>query len=98
MALDDVSVQASLDEHRAFHVHLIAHLEQAQVAAVQRLLDGGHGVGAVARQFHHREAHAVVRHALVNLQLIGETALERDVQVTAVFTQCDDARRFFYDS
>ena len=60
VSLNDVAVEASLDEHGTLHIHLIAHLEQAQIAAVQRLLDCRHRVGAVTRQLNHRQAHAVM--------------------------------------
>ena len=61
MALHNVPIEAPVHEHATLHVHLIAHLEQAQVATVECFLDCGDGVGAIARQFHYREAHPVVR-------------------------------------
>ena len=73
MPLHDVAVQAAVHEHRALHVDLVAHGEQSYVGALQSLAHGGDGVGAVLKA-HHGEADAVVRHALVNTQLLCEGA------------------------
>jgi len=71
MALHDVAVQAAVHKHGPFHIDLVAHLKQAEVRAVEGFLHGCDHI-AVAIDGYHREAHAVVGHALVNLQLAGE--------------------------
>ena len=71
MSLHDMTVQSAVHQHRALYVHTVAHLQLAEVRAVEGLLHRRHGV-AVAVDSHHREANAVVRHALVYLQLVGE--------------------------
>ena len=96
MTLHDVSVKAAVHEHTALHVHLIAYFEQPEVAAVERLLNGGDSVGAVAWEFHHCEAHTVVRYALIYFQLIHKAALERDVEITFFFLECHHAGSLFY--
>ncbi len=58
-------------------------LQQPEIGLVERLADGGDGVGVILL-LHHREADAVVRYALVDLQLMGERAPHRYVYVVPV--------------
>ena len=73
MPLHYVAVQAAVHEHGTLHIDLVAHGEQTYIGALQSLAHGGDGVGAVLKA-HHGEADAVVRHALVNTQLLYEGA------------------------
>ena len=45
VALHDMPVQSAIHQHRALHIHFVAHLEQSEVAALQSLAHSGHGVG-----------------------------------------------------
>jgi len=84
VSLHDVSVEPAIHQHRALHVHLVAYLEQSQVRALQRLLHGRHGVGAVF-YLHNGQADAVMSHALVNAQLVDKRAAQRKIDIVSVF-------------
>ena len=73
MPLHNVSVQPAVHEHGALHVHLVTHLKQAEIGAVERLSHGGYGI-VVALNPHYSQTHSVVRHALVNGQFVHEGA------------------------
>ena len=45
MSLNDVSVESAIHQHRALHVHLVAHLQQTEVRTVECLLHRGDDVG-----------------------------------------------------
>ena len=47
MALDDVPIKATSEEHASLKVHKVSDRELTEVRAVQCLLDGGHGVGVL---------------------------------------------------
>ena len=47
VSLHDVSVQATVHQHRALHVHFVAHSEQPEIAALQRLAHGCYRVGGL---------------------------------------------------
>ena len=71
MTLHHVAVEAAVEAGAAFEVHLVARLQQPEVGLVEGFADGGDGIG-VTLLLHHSEAYAVMRDALVDLQLIGE--------------------------
>jgi ABC-type sulfate transport system permease component len=97
MSLNDVSVQASVHHHAALKIHQVARLQQAEVAAVESLLYGSHGICTVAREVDNREAYAVVGYRLVDFQFVGKRAFERYVDVPAVLLYCGNlGRRFYY--
>ena len=92
-----MTIQTAVHHHRTLYVHLVAHLEQTQITAVQGFLHGGNGIGAVF-YFHYGEADAVVRHALVDAEFINERALQRKVDVLLIMSDSYDGSHFFYDS
>ena len=92
-----MAVQSGVHDHRALHVHLVAHLEQSQVAAVQGFLHGSNGIGTVL-DFHHGEADAVVRHALVDAEFIYERTFQGKVDVLLILLNRHYGGHFFYDS
>ena len=73
MPLDDMAVQPAVHQHGTLHINFIAHGKKADIRTLQSLAHGGDGVGAVLKA-HHCEAYSVVRHALVNTQLLYEGA------------------------
>ena len=97
MSLHDVTVQSAVHHHRAFHVHLVAHLEQTEVAAVQGFLHGSNGISTVL-DFHHGEADAVVRHALVYSEFINKRTFQRKVDVLLIMLDSHYCGHFFYNS
>ena len=97
MALNDVTVQAAVHHHRTLYVHLVAHLEQSQIAAVEGFLHGCNGIGAVF-DFHHGEADAIVRHALVDAEFIYERTFQGKVDVLLILLNRHNCGHFFYDS
>ncbi len=97
MPLHDVSVEASVHHHGALHIDLVALSEQREVGAVESLLHGRDGVGAVGNG-HHGEAHAIVSNALINLQLIYKRATQGEIHVALPFLHGDNRRHLFYYS
>ena len=95
MTLNDVPVEAPVHEHTALEVHKVAHLQCAEVGALKCFLYCGNGVGAIAREFHHCEAYAIVRNRLVDFQLIDKRASEREMQIAIFFFECDNCCRLF---
>ena len=63
----------------------------------QGFLYGGHRVGIV-RFFHHGKAYAVMRHALVDLQLLHKRTGQGNVQVFLLLFQSHHSGCFFYNS
>ena len=78
-----MAVQTAVHHHAALHVHAVAGLEQPEVAAAESLLNGCDGVG-VAGNGHDGKADAVMGHRLVDFQLVGKRASEREVQIAAI--------------
>ena len=95
MSLHDVTVQPAVHQHRAFHVHAVAYLEQSQVRALQRLLHCRDGIGVVD-ETNHRQAYAVVGYALVYFQLVDKRTGEREIYVLAVLPDVNYLCHFFY--
>ena len=104
MSLNNVSVQAAVHQHGTFHVHLVAHLEQAEVAAFQRLTHGCDGVGRDpptpfrGRKTHDSEANAIVSNALVDAQLLYKWAGQGQVDVVLLVFYGNNACHTFYDT
>ena len=94
VSLHDVAVQSAVHHHRPLHVHLVAHVEQSQVRAVERLLHRRDDV-LVAVDADHGEADAVVCHALVDLQFARERALQGEINVFPVFPNSYYGSKFF---
>jgi hypothetical protein len=92
-----VAVKAAVHDHRAFHIHFVAHAKQADVRSVERLAHGRNRIG-VALQAHHRQAHTVVGDALINLQLARKGALQGEVYVVEFVLDTHYLGIFFYDS
>ena len=78
MSLYDMTIQTAVHHHRTLYVHLVAYLEQSQVAAVQGFLHGGNDIRAIF-YFHYGEAHTIMSHALIEAEFINERALQRKV-------------------
>ena len=97
VALYDVAVQTAVHGHGALDVYFVAYAEEAEVGAAERLLHGGDDVaGAVGAD--NGEAYAVVGEALVDVELVGEGALEGEVEVLLFLTDGYDGGRGFYYS
>ena len=94
MPLHDVPVEPPVHQHRALHVHLVAHAKPAQVRALQRFLHRRHRVG-VARNVHHRQADTVVSHALVDGKLTYKRTTQREIYILLVVLDAHDRRKFF---
>ena len=97
MTLHDVAIQAAVHLHGTLYVDFIAHTELTQVAALQRLAHGRHGILSVP-DAHHGEAHPIVGHALVDSQLVHETALQGEMHVVQLMLNGRYHSRFFYDT
>ena len=97
MPLHDVAIQAAVHLHGTLYVDFIAHTELTQVAALQRLAHGRHGILSVP-DAHHGEAHPIVGHALVDAQLVHETALQGEMHVVQLMLNGRYHSRFFYDT
>ena len=97
MALDDVPIKATSEEHASLKVHKVSDRELTEVRAVQCLLDGGHGVGVLVMS-HDCEAYPVVSNALVDLKFAGERAGECEMKVFAFASEGDDLAASFYDT
>ena len=97
MALHDMSIQSPVHHHRALHIHLVAHLEQTKIAALQSLPHGGNGIGVVL-ETHNREADAVVGDALVNVQLVYKGACKRQVHIVLLVFDGHYSCHSFYNS
>ena len=69
MTLHDVAIQTTVHHHATLNIHLITHLEQAQVGTVESFFHRRYHV-CISCFLHYRKTHAVVRYALVNTQLI----------------------------
>ena len=97
MPLHDVAVEQRIGLHRAFEVHQVALPEQAEVAAVERLLHGRHRVG-ILRKVYDGQAHAVVGDALVDFQIPAEVCPKRKVLVLTVGTDRDHLAHALHDA
>ena len=97
VALDDVPIKATSEEHASLKVHKVSDRELTEVRAVQCLLDGGHGVGVLVMS-HDCEAYPVVSDALVDLKFAGERAGECEMKVFAFASESDDLAASFYDT
>ena len=98
MALHDVAVQTPVHQHRALEVHTVALTEFPEIRPLEGFLNGRHGVGAVGMDFNHREAHAVVRHRLVDAKLLRERAPHPELEIAALALGADHRGGFFYYS
>ena len=99
MTLHDVPVEAAVHAHRSLHVHLRPHLPGAEVGLQHCLVHGGDDVlFPLLVHLHHRQAAAVVRHALVDSQFITEGHFEGEVVVGILFLYLDDLGRRFNDA
>lgn len=96
MPLHDVAVEQRVGPHRPFDIDQIAHLQRPQIAAQQRLLHGGHRIG-IFRQIDHRQTHAVVSDALVDLQLAAESRTQGEMLVLLFVADGHHGRRLLYD-
>ena len=92
-----MAIQTAVHHHRTLYVHLVAYLEQSQITAVQGFLHGGNGIGTVL-DFHHGEADAIVRHALVDAEFIYERTFQGKVDVLLILFNRHYGGHFFYDS
>ena len=97
VSLHDVPVQASVHQHRALHVHFVAHPEQPEVAALQCLAHGGYGVGVVL-EADNGQADAIVSNALVDAQLLDEGAGKGQVDVVLLVLYGNHACHAFNDT
>ncbi len=92
--LHDMPVKASVHQHRALHVHLVAHLEQPEVAALQSLAHSGDGI-CVVFEAHNCQANAVVGDALVDAKFLYEGAGQSQMDVVLFMFNGDHSRHTF---
>ena len=97
VSLHDVAVEPAVHEHGSLHVDLVAHLQQAEVGAVEGFLHGSDDV-VRALDGNDGEAHTIVGDTLVNLQFVDKGACERKIDIPAVFPDGYDGSKFFDDS
>ena len=97
MTLNDVAVEPSVHHHGTLHIHLVTHLEKPQITALESLAHSGYSVGIVNNAYN-SEAHAVMRHALVYLQLPDKGASEGEMKVVEFLFYGHHAGGFFYYS
>ena len=95
--LHDMPIKAAVHQHRALHIHLVAHLEQSEVAALQSLAHSGDGI-CVAFEAHNCQANAVVGDALVDAKFLYEGAGQGEMHVVLLVFNSDHLRHCFYDS
>ena len=79
VALHDVSVEPSVEEHTSLEVDEVADFEQTEVAAVEGFLNGRNGECAITGEVDHGKTDAVVSDRLVNSQLVGKRASHCDM-------------------
>ena len=97
MSLHDVAIQSAVHLHGTLYVDFIAHTELTQVAALQRLAHGRHGILSVP-DAHHGEAHAVVRHALVDGEFIAKGAFQCKMLVVFICFDGDHGGHRLYNA
>jgi len=71
VSLDDVTIEAAVEEHTSFQVDEVACLPGFQIGLLEGFFDGCHPVEAVFYLFH-GEADPVVGDALVYFQFLRE--------------------------
>ena len=98
MSLHYVPVKPSVNLHATLKVHQVALLEVAEIASEKRLLNRSNGICTVAVDANHRQAHAIVAHALVYAQLIDEGAGHRQMHIAAGAIYAHYAGGFFHYS
>ena len=86
VSLDHVAVDAVPHLGTALQIEHMTHLHLAEVRLLQGLVDRRDRVD-VPVQVHHREAHPIVGHALVDLQLGGERRLHVQMDVGALLAE-----------
>ena len=97
MALNDVPIQSSVHQHATLDIHLVAHLQQAEVGTLQGFTHGGDDIGAVLNA-DNCQTHAIVCHTLVNAQLVDKRAAQRKVNIVSVFSDSYDGSKLFYNT
>ena len=99
MPLHDVPVEAAVHAHAAFEVDLVTDFPAAEVGLQHGLVHSGdHVLFLLLVHAHHREAAAVVGHALVDAELVGEIHLQGEMKVGPLLLYLDDFTCFFYYS
>ena len=80
VTLNEVTIEAPPQLRAPFKVDHTALLPLAQTRSLHGLLDGRYHVG-IAIQLHDRQAHAIVRHALIDLQFACKRSGDGEVHV-----------------
>ncbi len=94
VSLHDMAVKSAVHQHRALHVHFVAHLEQSEVAALQSLAHSGDGI-CVAFEAHDCQANAVVGDALVDAKFLNEGTGEGQMYIILFMLDGDHSRHTF---
>ena len=97
MPLHDMTVQQRVGPHTALQIDQIAFGQPSEVRLEQRLADCRDRI-AGAVQLHNRQAHAVVRDALIDLQLPGKRTFQREMPVSPLLADRHDPPRRLYNS
>ena len=92
--LHNMPIKAAVHQHRALHIHLVAHLEQSEVAALQSLAHSGDGI-CVAFDAHDCQANAVVGDTLVDAKFLHEGTGQSQMDVVLFMFNGDHSRHTF---
>ena len=95
MPLDDMTIETPIDAHAAFDIHLIADFKIAEIRTIESFADSCNSVGAILRETHHSKADAIMRHTLIDGELIDERTSERDIEIILHSIEGDHTRRLF---
>ena len=98
MPLHYMAVEAAVHQHGALEVHEVAGRELPDIGAVESFLYRRHGVAIVGLNVYHGKAYAVVRYRLVDMQLVGKRAPNREVHIAASAFNRRHHGCFFYYS
>lgn len=97
VSLHNMSVQTPIHQHRTLYVDVIAHPEQPEIRPVDRFFHRRYRVD-IAFDLDHCQANAVVTHTLIDLQFIGESALQTEIDILFLFMNGRDSGHLFYNT
>lgn len=95
MPLNDMAIEATIDAHTAFDIHLIADFKRAEVGAIESFTYSGDGVSAILRETDHSKADSIMRDTLIDRELLDKRTSERDIEIILHSIEGDYTRRLF---
>jgi hypothetical protein len=78
--LHHVPIKPVAHAEAAFKVYYLTHFKRAEVRFLQRFVYGGYGVVGITNGYYGK-THSVVRHALVNLELVYKSTTHIEMQI-----------------